>query len=856
MPGDSWFRRSVATVSYRLRPPSLVSDRIDRPRLSHKILSTAASDVLVITAAHGYGATTAVTAAVRQSTDAVYWITLDEQVADADARVLLAAAVGAENGGPDELLERLDGSDPAWLVIDGVSQRHHPGLVSDLLTIESHLPPHIRLALISSHDFSAIPRATHLDESDLAFTADEALELLARRNPGIDIDTANEIIEVAQGWANALVAVSASQISIAPAQWLRGAGAVQLFSGWFAALSTEHQQFLRQTRVLSVLCGSNCAAVAQEDRAGELLIELEAAHAYLRPHAPAVELPGRSWRRHGLLSAYLDQMDWPDRRAGHSRAADWYMKTSDVDAVMHHLMEAGRMKEAGSFLAEHESGLLSRGGKAGTVLSWYDQIAASAEDRFTHLLRIAWGQAMSRDVVGADATLNQLTSELAHIADDEDWNLGDGVGADAQQPGSKRSAAVAQCALLRAYVAQFHADPATVIQGARRMCVEPPDYLNSDSVQVAPILLARGLLWSGQPEAAARVVETAMRKPASNEVLRESHAAGIAAMIDVANGYVRRGKSRADAATRWLDRNGFGRDSLHYGPITTVQALVALESGEVDHALRVAEQALHEARVSQILAEVAMAHVVLARCHLATGDYGAALRALSEASAAATQDIPDSALLVVVDQTRALVHLAAGDMVRAVRIIRALPPSEARSLLWARAGVTRQPAVARRTAETVQASSPRLEAERQAVLAAIHARTSRRIAQGHLRKAAAIAYKHGMGQLLNPADPALITLAQSTALEYQDDHLLWLLKVRALPRSDSPTRVAETPLSRGELQLLAVLPSRAKNADIAASLGVSINTVKTRLRRLYAKLGVNNRDEAIERARQRGLMQS
>jgi LuxR family maltose regulon positive regulatory protein len=33
--------------------------------------------------------------------------------------------------------------------------------------------------------------------------------------------------------------------------------------------------------------------------------------------------------------------------------------------------------------------------------------------------------------------------------------------------------------------------------------------------------------------------------------------------------------------------------------------------------------------------------------------------------------------------------------------------------------------------------------------------------------------------------------------------------------------------------------------DLAEALGVSVNTVKTRLRRLYRKLGVNDREAAL-----------
>ena len=127
------------------------------------------------------------------------------------------------------------------------------------------------------------------------------------------------------------------------------------------------------------------------------------------------------------------------------------------------------------------------------------------------------------------------------------------------------------------------------------------------------------------------------------------------------------------------------------------------------------------------------------------------------------------------------------------------------------------------------------------------------MAQGHLRKAAAIAASNGLAQLLSPPIDDMLEFARDTALEHQDDHLLWLLQ--AQPPGEHRVAAPETPLSRGELQLLAFLPSRARNADIADSLGISVNTVKTRLRRLYAKLRVANRDEAIARARERGLLE-
>ena len=65
---------------------------------------------------------------------------------------------------------------------------------------------------------------------------------------------------------------------------------------------------------------------------------------------------------------------------------------------------------------------------------------------------------------------------------------------------------------------------------------------------------------------------------------------------------------------------------------------------------------------------------------------------------------------------------------------------------------------------------------------------------------------------------------------------------------------AGVQLSAGELELLTFLPRRDTNADIARQLGVSVNTIKTRLYRLYRKLGVDSRDAAVRVAQTRGLV--
>jgi DNA-binding CsgD family transcriptional regulator len=66
--------------------------------------------------------------------------------------------------------------------------------------------------------------------------------------------------------------------------------------------------------------------------------------------------------------------------------------------------------------------------------------------------------------------------------------------------------------------------------------------------------------------------------------------------------------------------------------------------------------------------------------------------------------------------------------------------------------------------------------------------------------------------------------------------------------------VGDEPLTRAELAVLRFLPSHMTNTEIAESLVVSVNTVKTHLRAVYRKLGVTTRREAIRAADALGLL--
>ena len=61
-------------------------------------------------------------------------------------------------------------------------------------------------------------------------------------------------------------------------------------------------------------------------------------------------------------------------------------------------------------------------------------------------------------------------------------------------------------------------------------------------------------------------------------------------------------------------------------------------------------------------------------------------------------------------------------------------------------------------------------------------------------------------------------------------------------------------LSDSELRVLRYLPTNLRGPEIAAELFVSLSTIRTHLRNVYAKLGVHSRADAVTRARELGLL--
>ena len=81
------------------------------------------------------------------------------------------------------------------------------------------------------------------------------------------------------------------------------------------------------------------------------------------------------------------------------------------------------------------------------------------------------------------------------------------------------------------------------------------------------------------------------------------------------------------------------------------------------------------------------------------------------------------------------------------------------------------------------------------------------------------------------------------------------VRVRASePFAPDPARVRELGITPREMEILQAIAAGLSTREIAAQLFVSENTVKTHSRRLFDKLNARRRTQAVQTAREAGLI--
>jgi len=77
-----------------------------------------------------------------------------------------------------------------------------------------------------------------------------------------------------------------------------------------------------------------------------------------------------------------------------------------------------------------------------------------------------------------------------------------------------------------------------------------------------------------------------------------------------------------------------------------------------------------------------------------------------------------------------------------------------------------------------------------------------------------------------------------------------------LAKERDPIVSGASALTTAELRLLPILATHLSAAEIAAELPLPAHTIRWRTKSIYRKLGVSNRDQAVIRGRELGIMEA
>ena len=208
------------------------------------------------------------------------------------------------------------------------------------------------------------------------------------------------------------------------------------------------------------------------------------------------------------------------------------------------------------------------------------------------------------------------------------------------------------------------------------------------------------------------------------------------------------------------------------------------------------------------------------------------------------------------DEQEALLRLSLGDLRSAADLASGLPAVQ-RSLLRARIALSAgdHHSVPGSLAESALGDlTPRQSLVRQVLLAAAAIERGDPAAASMFGSILHTARDQGFLNTVVTTAPQVTGYVVEHAAQLRPDPFVErlvaaALEVRAaLPRGAAPSsRVVTEPLTAAEQRILTLLPT-SSYLQIADTLYISRNTVKTHLRSIYQKLGVASRSEALERA--------
>jgi LuxR family transcriptional regulator, maltose regulon positive regulatory protein len=759
--------------------------------------------------------------------------------------------------------------DRTFLVIDDLHELASPDALKQLTGLLENLPQHVHAILATRrslplrlHKLRLAGELAEIRTADLRFTERETREFL--ETSGIKLSEAGvtRLHQRTEGWAAGLRLAAISLAScpdperfVAEFSGSNRTVAEYLLAEMLDCQPVEVQQLLLRTSLLDRVNGDLADRLTGHPGSEGILLDLEDANAFVVSLDPA-----RTWFRYHHLFGDLLRLELRRRLpeelpALHRLAAGWLSKHGQVVDAIRHTQAAGDWCDAARLLADH-SFSLTLDGQAQTIQT----------------LLQAFPPGTVSD--GPDIPLARATYELARgRLDEAAAHLTVAETAIPTVPVDRWHRLEVATAALRLSLARKRGHLAGVVHQVRFLATpvtgqsDEDIALDSDLRLVALMNLGIVEAWVLGNEDSMRHLEEGadLARRIGRPYLEVACLAELAFASKIASTTTTRRKSREAIAL--AEQYGWDTEPV-IAPALIVLAGAHIWTGEFDegdHWLRRTARAL----------ETDTGPLIKLLLHLATGFMMSGRRRQREALA---EYIAAEDMQAHLEGPHALTRQLTGFKLTTLTRLGRL--SEARTLLTALdADLADSGEIC-----NARAAIQRAEGDPAGALAAVHAVVDgtapvighKTVVEANLQAALALrelgdqraalaAVESALA--LAEADRLILPFAMTASVElleamprHETAHatllaeILDVMRGSPVPARGEPALAGVGELSRSELRVLRYLPTNLSRLEIASQLSVSVNTVNTHMRNIYAKLQAQDRSSAVRRAREMHLL--
>lgn len=903
----------AALLEGKYRVPGRQPNTVARPRLAERLSASSRSALTVLSAPAGFGKTTLLTewlATVPADAPSIAWLSLDHRDNDparfwtyvvtairtamdgvgAGALQVLASSPPSTEAALAALLNDLDGqSKELLLVLDDYHLIEAPEVHDGMTFLLTHRPPQLHLVLATRVDpplslarMRARAQLIEVRAADLRFTDEEAAAYL---NGSMGLRLSDGDVAAlegrTEGWIAALqlAALSITGRDDASAFIAGFAGDDRYIVDYLAEEVLARQppdvrDFLLKTSVLERLTGPLCDAVTGRDGGKASLVALERANLFLVPLDDR-----RQWYRYHHLFADVLQAHLLEEHADevaelHRRASTWFEANGDTSQAISHALAGGDSGRAAD-LMELAMPVMRRERREAELARWVRSLPDEVV-RVRPVLGIAF--------VGALAQVSDFDTVGERLSDIE-CSLRSEDGTWPEQPPPELivvdevgyRSLPASIETFRAALALAHADLAGTVTHAREaLSLAPPD---DDLTRAAASALAGLASWTTGDLSGAHAAYT----ESTARLARVGFVADVLG-CSITLGDLRRAQGRLGDAMRTYQ---WALD------LAAPKPGAAPSRGTADMHVGMAEVLLERDDLAAAAEHLAVSHrlgehnglpqnpyrwrVVMARLREAEGDLDGALELLDEADRVYAGDYSPNVRPVPAVRTRLRLRRAelshADVWARELQLTAGGDLSYLREyehvtlarLLLARHHAERDNGALEQALgllERLLAAAE--EGERGAsvievliLLAVAHrARGDVPAALGALHRAVTLAQPEGYVRLFADEGAPMATLLKALTKPSASSGYVRRLLASATRTEHRPAdpKALVDPLSGRELDVLRLLGTDLDGPDIARELSVSLNTMRTHTKNIYAKLGVTNRRAAVRQAHDLNLL--